>query len=94
MTDQPPVPEATPPPEKSKLLRRTVLWALLGGVFGLLPGAIIGTMIGMQVGPGDPSVVTIWAMDRALLMGVVGAVFVGGVAFLEGLFKLRQKPPS
>ncbi len=99
MTDQPteqespPKQTSAPQPAPFRPYRRAALWSLMGGVCGAASGAMLGFMFGSRLGMGNPNAVASLAVDRALIIGVAGAIFVGGVALIDGLIQSRRKPP-
>jgi hypothetical protein len=70
------------------------LWALLGGLSGLLAGMVLGGTLGCKLGITDPWLLLALSLDRGILIGVFGAIFVGTVALADGFIQSRRKPRS
>ena len=80
-------PAKQPASPNSRVLRRAALWGLLGALIGVAAGLIVGTTLSFKAGLSTMAETVYLAVEHAILMGLFGGVFVGGVALLEGWFR-------
>lgn len=88
----PAVPVPKPPsPAPFRPWRAVVLWAIAGGIMGALMGVAIGSVVSMKLGRDGTSVGVPLGANRAITLGIVGAVLAGAASFFEQLLKARRE---
>jgi hypothetical protein len=55
---------------------------------------VLGGTLGYKLGVSDPWLLLALSLDRGILIGVFGAIFVGTVALADGFIQSRRKPRS
>src|SRR5205814_140569 len=86
-----PVPAPAVPPKRRGPLRSVALWMLFGGLTGVVAGGTLGTVIGMKVSRPGQSITLALALNQALALGIIGAVFAAAGAVVDELLKARRE---
>ena len=86
-------PVAQPLPRPATWLARVRKYALVGGglcaAAGAIEGAVVGALLAPRNNPG--ALIMTVALDRALLLGLGGAVFGAGIGLIDWLLGSRRK---
>jgi hypothetical protein len=92
----PPLQAVEPPPRVPSLLSRVVKYALIIGGISATFGAIEGATIGALLAPRQDSgtVIRLLALDRCVLLGLLGAAFGAFVGVLDRYLGGGKKPRS
>jgi hypothetical protein len=78
-----------PPTLWARVGKYALLMGGISAVLGALEGALIGSLLAPRKDPG--TLILVVALDRCIVLGLIGAVFGAAVGGLDWCLRLRKK---